>query len=276
MAEKLPRHVSNERICDKPLGFIAALLVHAGLLFALYTVFQWRTDAETFYAELWAPEEVSGTAAQRGVAEPTPPEEEKLPEPEPPKAIEQQKADIAIEEKKRKDAEKKRAEEEAKKRAEAERLQKRQRELEKKRIAEEKRKREELRQKELARITGATPAAPGQRVGSVLGDKNALEQNLTGKLDANYSARVISYIRPRITYSVPSSLKRGDHRAIYLLRLLPSGEVVNVQKHQPSGLPAYDAAVERAIHQCRTFPKPLNGAPVPRELQLIFDPVAND
>lgn len=74
----------------------AALLsgcVHVILFVGLFSVFQWTTDSETVYAELWAPEPVSGGNDPKGVAV-KPPE---APEPKPNEIDEQRESQEAQE-----------------------------------------------------------------------------------------------------------------------------------------------------------------------------------
>ena len=72
-------------------GWLPAILlsgaVHGVLFLGLFTVFQWQTRAEFVYAELWAPEDVSGGNDPTGVAErtePPAPTPEPIPEETPP------------------------------------------------------------------------------------------------------------------------------------------------------------------------------------------------
>ena len=55
-----PVRPGNQKPFDLPAGLVAAVGVHALLFVGLFTVFQWRTEPESFYAELWAPEDASG------------------------------------------------------------------------------------------------------------------------------------------------------------------------------------------------------------------------
>ena len=347
----------NSRFFDAPLGLIAAAAVHVALFFALFYVFQWNTDSETVYAELWAPEDASGRNVQGQSSETTdemPPEpemnqapelaakeepfptpqEQPVPEPQPTPAPEpvktapppppavkepepepdpgptaeelareaeiklaQQRAEEArlAKEKAEAEAAKRLAQEEA--RREAERLAEEKR-LEEERLAEEKRiaeekarKKEEARQKriaqekarqariaeqmrqaELARITGARTVETG-RVGTTKGDPSAVRQNLRGSLTAAYTARVIACIRPHIAYNVPPNAQRGRNIATFEVNLLPNGELAGKTMVKSSGLAAFDAAVDRAITRCRQFPRPSDGSPIPRRMQILFDPV---
>ena len=368
----------NSRFFDAPLGLIAAAAVHVALFFALFYVFQWNTDSETVYAELWAPEDASGRNVQGQSSETTdemPPEPEmnqapelaakeeplptpkeqpvpdpqptpapepvktapppavKEPEPEPdpgPTAEElareaeiklaQQRAEEArlAKEKEEAEAAKRLAQEEARREAERlaeekrleeerlaeekrleeerlaeeKRLAEERRLAEEKRIAEEKARKEEaarqkriaqekarqariaeqMRQAELARITGARTVETG-RVGSTKGDPSAVRQNLRGSLTAAYTARVIACIRPHIAYNVPPNAQRGRNVATFEVNLLPNGELAGKTMVKSSGLAAFDAAVDRAITRCRQFPRPSDGSPIPRRMQILFDPV---
>lgn len=74
---------------------VLSIAVHGALFAGLFSAFHWNTAPEAVYAELWAPEEVSGGNDPSGVAEKTPeertepaPAEEAAPEPEPEKAAE--------------------------------------------------------------------------------------------------------------------------------------------------------------------------------------------
>ena len=71
---------------------------------------------------------------------------------------------------------------------------------------------------------------------------------------------------------------RIEHRAVYRLNLLPSGDQTGrPQQVKSSGLPAYDRAVEAAIRKCNPFPKPKDqSASVPRLVELTFDPVEDN
>ena len=267
--------VRNERFFDKPLGFIAALIAHAVLILGLITVFQWNTASEMVYAELWAPEDVSGKV--------TSPVTEVTPEPEPETVkptqadIEERvarEAQIRLEEEKKAREREKAAEEKLKAEqaaAEARRL-----EAEKqKRLAEEKRRQEQLRQAELARILGVNSTDKAtNRVGQTTGDMRVKTPNATGTRQTRYIARVVSLLRSQIIYQVPAGLKSGEHLAIYTVFLLPDGSQVKPpQLEQSSGLPAFDAAVESAIRRVDPFPAADPGQTLPKTIRITFDPV---
>ena len=75
---------------DLKKAFLLALATHAALFVALLFAFQWKTQNEEVYAELWASVPTSGTSehggpvkGDDGAAEPPPPESTPAPEPKP-------------------------------------------------------------------------------------------------------------------------------------------------------------------------------------------------
>jgi colicin import membrane protein len=64
----------------------------------------------------------------------------------------------------------------------------------------------------------------------------------------------------------------GNPEAIFLVTLLPTGEVLTVRKKKSSGHPGYDDAVERAIMKSSPLPLPDDRSIFRRELELIFQP----
>ena len=324
--------------------------VHVILFVGLFSVFQWTTDSETVYAELWAPEPVSGglTATPLGSLPPEAPEpkpneiDEQRESQEAQEAAEREAAaqqarmqeeaaqreaqrqealQDAIEAERR--AEEKRAQQEAerlaqeklaqeRKAAEEARLQAEARRQEEARLAEEKRlaeaKRaeeariaEEKRQAEIQRVAAEKKAAEerrererirqairqqqlarlnakidpdSQRSGTPSGDKRNQRQNLTGSALASYNARIIACVRPNISIDVPSSTRRGQFIAEFVVRPMPNGELAGAPVYaKKSGWDAYDSAVRNAILKCKPFPVPEKGYNIPKEVRLRFDPV---
>lgn len=362
----VPGRIQNERSSDRAIGLIAAAAAHVLLFVAITFVFQWNTQPETFYAELWSPEDITsnqhGDAPIENKQVPTEPSEElqkpapaPTPTPQPQQQVqqvtqqlasqaaaraaeEQRQADIALEQQKKKEeelkkqleeqrqeeeqkriAEQKRIEQQKKleeqqrleaqkkkeeqerlaqqQKLEQERLAEQQRLEEQKKLEEQKRQEEEkqrqiaaqkaaqekkekeqqariakeMRQAELARILGATKT--GSQVGSTQGMKGITRQNLSGSKSAAYVARVIACIRPRINFNVPTGLRRGQYTAVYSVDLTPQGDKIATRKLKASGLPGYDLAVETAMSQCDPFPGPVDNQPIPRQVQITFDPV---
>lgn len=183
------------------------------------------------------------------------------------KALEAQKK---AEEEKRRAEEARRKAEEEKRREEARRRELARQEAERKRIAAETRK------AELARLSAQIDASKNFS-GSTSGDKSVSRQNLSGSSLAGYTARVIACIRPHIAIEISPDVRKGQYVAEFKLRMLPNGEPIGdaVQTKQ-SGLPAYDAAVARAIKRCNPFPRPAAGENLPKEIYLSFDPISDN
>jgi colicin import membrane protein len=223
---------------------------------------------------------------------PPPPKVEPRQEPEP-----ERKADIVLEEKKRREVEAKRLETEkrdAEKRA-AEKREAQKRETEKREAAKretEKReaakreaeKQERLeaqkraaeqaavnkrREQELQRIAAAAGGGPASAAGSGM----AGATGVAGGFSRGYEGQVVGCIRPHIVFNVPENVKPKQFVAEFEVQLLPTGEQAGAPKLlKASGLAAFDQAVERAIRRCEPFPRPKEGA-MPRTLRLTFDPV---
>jgi colicin import membrane protein len=70
---------------------------------------------------------------------------------------------------------------------------------------------------------------------------------------AQFTERIRQKIKSRVV--LPPGLN-GNPEAIYSVTLLPGGEVQDVRLVKSSGVPAYDAAVEHAIHAADPFPVP--------------------
>ena len=147
-------------------------------------------------------------------------------------------------------------------------------EAKKKREEAEKRRQEELRKEELARIVGAAPVKDAERVGKTTGDMRVTTPHAGMSGQANYVAKVIAMLRPRIIFQVPPGLKSGERQAVYTVYLLPDGSQAKPPTlEKSSGLPAFDAAVESAIRWCNPFPPTEAGKALPRTIQITFDPV---
>ena len=120
---------------------------------------------------------------------------------------------------------------------------------------------EKRRQEELQRIAAAA-GSPSPASGSATG--------AAGGMSDSYRGRVIGCIRPHIFFRVSNDVRPGQYVAEFEVQLLPTGEVAALKLLTPSGLAAYDDAVDRAIRQCKPFPLPKDGA---RTIRLGFDPV---
>ncbi len=243
-----------------------SILAHALLFASIAFVVRWKTEpAATISAELWGglppvvaekptpiepvrppPVEVPPpppkadivvTKAPEFVRKVEPPKVEKKEEPKKEDRKPEPKADLKAEALKRESAEK----------------------------AAQARAAEVQRQAAVTRALAAAGGTPGGTPGATPGAVPGLARG--------YEAQVIGCIRPHIVYSVAEGMPPKQHVAEFEVQLLPTGEQLGAPRLlKPSGLSAYDQAVERAIRRCDPFPRPREGT-MPRVLRLSFDPV---
>jgi colicin import membrane protein len=254
-----------------PTAFALAVLMHLVLVGGISLMVRWKTQpAAPIVAELWSPTPPVDVAPPP--PPPPPPPEVKVAPPPPPPAPppdivtkevkkapppkEEPKVDPEIE-KKKLEAEKKKLLEAEKKKAEAE---KQKLELEKKR-AEEKAaaEREALRKKDVDRLL-AQAGTPGVQAPSA-----------GARGEADYIARLVAQIRQHIAFNVPDGTS-PQVMATFQIDQLPTGEVVRVRLVRSSGMPGYDAAVERAINRASPLPRKPDGTVSPT-MTIDFRPV---
>ena len=265
-----------------------ALIAHGLLVAALTWGVSWQPDTTevAVEAELWSrlPHEAAPRLVEPPPAPPPPPSPEPQPvkpAPEPPRpappppAPAPDRAEIALEakkkaEEKRKAEALKQAEEkkkaEARKREEAKKLEEKKKAEQKKaqELAEQK-KREQAklaadRQKNLERMMGQAGAT---------GNANARRtaQQSSGP-SASYAGRVVARVKPNIVFT---DVVSGNPRAEVEIRLLPDGTIVGSKLTQSSGNKAWDDAVLRAVERTATLPRDENGK-VPSPIVLGFRP----
>jgi colicin import membrane protein len=278
LAEQRPRLPRSEQ--NTPAAFSLALAMHALLVGALWISVQWRTEPSgAVVVELWgnAPE------PEPAIVAPPPPPPPVRAESRP----EQPKADIVVREEKKPprvepppdtkkiEAERRKAEAEKQRiAAEAKRqeLEKKQLEAERKKQAEAaaqaaERKRDDERR---AAVRKAEEARVLAQAGTGGGNPNAAP-GAGGRGDAGYAGLLASTIKPRIVFAVPEGTSANIY-ADFEVDLLPTGEILAVRLVKPSGLPGYDAAVERAIRRTDPFPRKADGT-VDRTVPIRFRPV---
>jgi colicin import membrane protein len=214
---------------------------------------------------------------------PAPPKPVAQPKPAPIPAQPSQ-ADIELKEKQRKLKEQKAAQEaqreeelrqkeEARKEAEAQRREEQLRQEELKKQEEARRKEEEKRLEEVRRTEELRmeKEAEARRV-AILEEQQKLAQEVKARAQeearkralaeaaaakqkqlAQFMDRIKQKVRSRVV--LPPAIN-GNPEAVYSVTLLPGGEVLDVKLMKSSGVPAYDAAVERAIHAADPLPVP--------------------
>ncbi|WP_124950776.1 cell envelope integrity protein TolA [Sulfuriferula thiophila] len=276
---------------------VLAILVHVVFFALLVYSINWKTHApEPVMVELWQPPVATSS---RSVPEPKPRiEKQSKPEPVVPNP------DIALAEKKRKLAEQKAREAEQLAQQQAEQKIAEQKLAEQK-LAEQKLKRQQEQQKQAAQQLAEQKVAQ-QKIEqqkleqqkkqaalrqmitqqsqnefnaesarsltssrqAALASKQAAEQST---MRAQYQDKIKAKIRSKII--LPDSLQ-GNPQARFEVSVLPTGDVVHVKLLRPSGQPAYDSAVERAILKASPLPMPPDAALVNefRDLDLKFAP----
>jgi colicin import membrane protein len=243
----------KERVISGAFASTLHLLFIALLVFGVN--WQRKVEPQVNIVDLWSPQSTETKAVAPPPPAPEPPKPEAKPvvqpkvEPAPPKPVakpEVAKPDIAMKEKEKIEKERRAAEEkqkDAKKReAEAQAAQKAQ-QAEAQRLANE--------QAEAQRAVAAQAAAARQ-----------------SQLD-KYRKGISDKIKRFIVR--PPNLQ-GTEESEFDIVVLPDGNVLGVKLKKPSGNPAYDNAVERAINRAQPLPMPPDPALLKdfRELNLRF------
>ena len=240
-----------------------AVAMHVAFLLLLVFGVAWqkRHSEPAAVVDLW-----SSLPAPRPEPVPTPkpapkpeakPEPKPVPPPPPPKAEAKPapKPDIALKEKLEKERKlKEQRELEKKKQAEVE---KRKQDEAKKLKAEQmeaRKKEEEKRKLEKERIVQEAEAKRLAQEKSDMAAKLAKEQAAAqARLNEKYIALIQNHVKRQIVE--PPNLQ-GNPQVEFDVVLIPGGEVLTVKLRRSSGVPAYDAAVERAILKASPLPLP--------------------
>jgi len=283
-------------------GLALAILAHVLLIIALAWSVNWKaSEPEGVVAELWS--SLPQTAAPRAappepkpapVVEPKPPAPPAeptvqakpppivKPEPAPPPRAD---AQIVIERAAREQARRQEAEREAARQAELRKREDAKREdakrAEAKRVeAERQRAAEQAEQKKLAEQAkkdearqAAIREANLRRMMSQAGtsDDPAAAGNAarTSGPSADYAGRIRAYIKPKI---VLTSTVAGNPAATVEVKVAPDGTIVARKLVAPSGSPAWDETVLRAIDKTEVLPKDKDGR-VPPVISITFRPL---
>jgi colicin import membrane protein len=275
LVEHRPQQPRSEQ--NTPAAFGLALAMHALLVGALWISVQWRTESSgAVVVELWgsAPPAEAVAAAPPPPPLPAPPVRA-TPEPERPDAeiatkVEKKKAPPKAEappDLKKIEAEKRRIE------AERREAEKKQAEMERKREAAEaaERKRDDERREAVRKAEEARMRAQAGAGGNPGGTPGATTAGAGRRGDQSYAGLLAGIIKPRIVFAVPEGTSPSIY-ADFEVDLLPTGEILAVRLVKPSGLPGYDAAVERAIRRTDPFPRKPDGT-VDRTVSMRFRPV---
>ncbi len=269
----------------KSLRITAAALafgVHALFVVLMLLSVNWKTqDAGPVAVEMWSPAEMA-PLPQPDMQPPAPVKQVSTAVPPPvPQAVPPAQPDIALaqqreqqEKLKRKVQEKlvqaklvqaKLAQEKLVQERLAQQAQIRQAQLAQQKIAAGKRK--VALQKLMAQQTASELSSQSERA---LNTANQFSRQQAGMMQ-EFKDKIKAKIRGRII--LPEGLQ-GNPEAIFIVTVLPSGEVVQVSLQHSSGQPVYDDAVRRAILKASPLPMPPDAvlAGQFRELNLHFSP----
>ena len=296
------------------LPIAMALGVHALLVLALTWGVAWQQtqQAAAFDVELWSDIPIAAAPPPEPVAEPKPePEPLPTPEPEPPAPPPPEPepepepagptaADIALEKQRvQEELEQRRAQQLAKEKADEALKDKKAKEkaaqLAKDKAAKEKAAKEkaakEKAAKEKAAKERAAQAAAKEKAIQLARQEKALKDKLrqeqlarlssmagtagqTGEAarasgpSANYAGKVVGAIRPNIVFT---DVVQGNPAAEVEVITNPAGDIVGRKLRTSSGSPAWDDAVLRAIDRTGALPRDTNGR-VPSPMLIRFRP----
>ncbi len=246
-------------------GAVLALLVHAGLVFALTVSVGWRASSpDVVAAELWASVPQVAAPQAESAPQPEPPAPVAV-APPPPQPAPPQEADIATERAQKKKAEEDRKREQAeaerrKEQAEAERRKREKAEA----VAREKAEKEEerrlaqQREENLRRMLGQAGGGTG---GSGTAAREAAPS-------AAYAGRIVAAVRKNITFTGAAATEATTEVEV---RTAPGGTILSARIVKASGHKDWDEAVMRGLDKTGKLPTDTDGR-VPAVLLLVFRP----
>ena len=288
------------------LPIAMALGVHALLVLALTWGVAWQQtqQAAAFDVELWSDIPIAAAPPPEPVAEPKPePEPLPTPEPEPPAPPPPEPepagptaADIALEKQRvQEELEQRRAQQLAKEKADEALKDKKAKEkaaqLAKDKAAKEKAAKEKAAKEKAAKEKAAKEKAAKEKAEQLARQEKALKDKLrqeqlarlssmagtagqTGEAarasgpSANYAGKVVGAIRPNIVFT---DVVQGNPAAEVEVITNPAGNIVRRKLRTSSGSPAWDDAVLRAIDRTGALPRDTNGR-VPSPMLIRFRP----
>ena len=243
---------SRERVISGAFASTMHLLFIALLVFGVN--WQKKVEPQVNVVDLWSPPSPTETkAVAPPPPAPEPPKPVVKPEPKveqtPPKPVakpEAAKPDIALKEKEKIEKER--------------------------RVAEEKQKAEKKREVEAA----AAQKSQQAEVQGLAKEQAEAQQAMASQAAAARKNELDKY-RKGISDKIKSRIVRppnlqGNEESEFDIVVLPDGNVLGVKLKKPSGNPAYDNAVERAISRAQPLPMPPDPALLKdfRELNLKF------
>lgn len=232
----------------KALAF--TLAVHLALIGALFFGVQWkRSEPEAMQVELWSPVPVKATRVEtppeppKPVVEPEPKRPE--PPPPPPRIETPKKPEIVVKEEKKKPEPKKPEPAKPEPKPAVDPF--------KEMLERETRQRQvSAEQNRLAALAEKEQRAAAARRGM-----------------ESYAAKIRIAIRNKIV--LPPAIN-GNPEAVFEVNQLPGGDVLSVHLKRSSGMPALDAAIERAIRSASPLPSPADPSQFQRVLEIKYKP----
>lgn len=272
-------------------AIVLAVIVHAAFFALIVFGVSWQsTPTAPVQAEIWEKLPPARKAAPPEPAKPVepppkPPEPKVEPKVEPPpKKAEEVKPpppkpdpDAIALKREREKAEREKAEREKAERDKREKAEREKREKAERQKAEEKKKREEeAARKKREHEEAVRKAEEDKRRREEDAAKAAAEAARAEAASRRQKEidRYIEGIRAKIRgrANVPDTV-RGEPEVQVRIRVLPGGEVLDIQVTRRSGNPAYDTAIERGIRSASPLPVPPSNSelfPQFRELNLFF------
>lgn len=293
------------------LPIAMALGVHALLVLALTWGVAWQQtqQAAAFDVELWSDIPIAAAPPPEPVAEPKPePEPLPTPEPEPPAppppepepagptaadiALEKQRVQEELEQRRAQQLAKEKADEALKdKKAKEKAAQLAKDKAAKEKAAKEKAAKEKAAKEKAAKEKAAKEKAAKEKAEQLARQEKALKDKLrqeqlarlssmagtagqTGEAarasgpSANYAGKVVGAIRPNIVFT---DVVQGNPAAEVEVITNPAGDIVGRKLRTSSGSPAWDDAVLRAIDRTGALPRDTNGR-VPSPMLIRFRP----
>jgi colicin import membrane protein len=268
----------------KKYALAFTVLVHAGLILALFMGVQWKNkQPEVMEVELWSPTPQQATYVPRP---PPPPEPEVKPEPKPepkplpkvepkPEAKPLVKPEIAVKEEKKKPEPKK---PEPKPEPPKPEPKKPEPKPEPKKVEPKPEAKPQPKfdfSKELSRETSelkpkTAPSAQQLANAAAAESEQRAASAAAAKSLKSWGDKVSRHVRQYVV--LPGEIQ-GNPQTIFELRVLPSGDVVQpIRLKKSSGNSALDAAVERAIIKASPLPKPESGS-FPNPLEIKYKPL---
>ncbi|SPA24658.1 conserved hypothetical protein; putative exported protein [Cupriavidus taiwanensis] len=230
--------------------FLLALLMHLLLGALLYYGVRWRNAVPTgVAAELWepAPEAIAPEPAVKPAPVPQP--------------VEEEDADISLQEKQRKARQAEREAEQARQRENQARAEAARKDAQRKASEAQRQASNAERQAELARLraqAGGAGATANTGAGS----------GSSARPSSGYAERVRQRVKPNIIFDEDVA---GNPAAVVAVHMAPDGSLLSTRLAKSSGNVGWDNAVLRAVQRSDPLPRDSNGV-APSNILITFWP----